>query len=219
MQKNRRRPIGRGVLIAGAVLVALGLVTATGALVALQTSYTTVTARRAMEPTHRDGDLVPIEKIGGAAVRRGDVVLYKVSNRYGGLPVLQRVIGLGGDHLVLADGSLTVNGRTVREPYVKQADARLSTPDLDVMVPPGRMFLLGDNRENSNDSRYFLSENSGTVPTAAIQGRALASGTAPVMLGLTVVLGVLCTVGGGICVLAGRRTRPAWTSPGPAAFA
>ncbi|MFF9509696.1 S26 family signal peptidase [Streptomyces sp. NPDC014724] len=57
---------------------------------------------------------------------------------------------------------------------MKHADARQSTPDLDVTLPSGRMFLLGDNRENSNDSRYFLSENSGTVPTAAVQGRALA---------------------------------------------
>ncbi|MFB6981891.1 signal peptidase I [Streptomyces scopuliridis] len=204
--------------LAGTILAALGLVTATAALVTLQTSYTTATARQAMEPTYRDGEPVPIERIDGAAVRRGDVVLYKVSNRYGGLPVLQRVIGLGGDHIVFADGSLTVNGKTAREPYVKQADAGQSTPDLDVTVPPGRMFLLGDNRENSNDSRYFLSDSSGTVPTAAVQGRALASGTTPVMLGLAVVLGVLCTVGGGICVLVGRRTRPAWASPGPATF-
>ncbi|WP_393061532.1 signal peptidase I [Streptomyces sp. LN549] len=207
MQKKRRGPAGRGVLIAGVILMVLGLVATAGALVAVQTSYTTATARRAMEPTYDEGDRVPIRKIDGAAVRRGDVVLYQMPTRYTGLAVLQRVIGLGGDRVVFADGSLSVNGRTLSEPYVKRADFGPSTPDLDVTVPPGRMFLLGDNRGNSNDSRYFLSESSGTVPIAAVQGRALASGTVPMVLGLTVVLGVLCAVGGGICVLVGRRTR------------
>ncbi|MEN8655921.1 signal peptidase I [Streptomyces sp. 21So2-11] len=203
--QNRRGPTTRCPLIAGTLLVILGLVTAAGAVVSLQTSYTTVTVGGAMEPTFGEGDRIPIEMVGGAAVRRGDVVLYEVSNRYEGLPVLQRVIGLGGDHLVFADGSLTVNGRPAEEPYVKRAEDGLSTPAFDVTVPPGRMFLLGDNRGNSNDSRYFLSEDSGTVPTSAVRGRPLASGTIPALLGLAAVLGVVCGVGG-ICALADRRT-------------
>ncbi|MDQ0983021.1 hypothetical protein QFZ71_000304 [Streptomyces sp. V2I9] len=49
-----------------------------------------------MEPTYREGTRIAIEKAGGTAVRHGDVVLFAVPGRYGGLPVLQRVTGLGG---------------------------------------------------------------------------------------------------------------------------
>ncbi|MER6018477.1 signal peptidase I [Streptomyces anulatus] len=188
--------------------MALGLAAAAGALVSLQTSYTSVTARGAMEPTYREGTRIAIEKVGGTAVRRGDVVLFAVPSRYGGLPVLQRVIGLGGDHIVLADGSLTINGRTVREPYVKWAGDGPIAPDVDVTVPLDRMFLLGDNRANSNDSRYFLNEDAGTVPTAAVLGRTLPDRNTITFLGLTVVLGVLSCVGGGVCAVAGRRRTP-----------
>jgi len=208
MDARRHPPAGRGLLITGAIFMALGLAAAAGALVALLTSYTQVTARGAMEPTYREGARVTIEKVAGTAVRRGDVVLFAVPNRYGGLPVMQRVIGLGGDRIVLAKGSLSINGRAVREPYVKRTDSALSAPDLDVTVPPNRMFLLGDNRANSNDSRYFLDEDAGTLPTTAVLGRTLASETTPVTLGLTVVLGVVGIVGGGICAVAGRRTSP-----------
>ncbi|MET9582193.1 signal peptidase I [Streptomyces sp. NPDC006539] len=207
MSESQRPHAGRRLLITGTVLAVLGALTAAGALWSVLSSYTVVTARGAMEPTYHEGDRVMVERSGGNDVRRGDVVLYGVPDRYNGLPVLQRVIGLGGDRIVFADGTLTINGTPADEPYVKEADAGFNTAPYDVNVPAGRMFLLGDNRENSNDSRYFLSEDSGTVPTAAVQGRALKSGGAPVKLGLAVVLGVLLTLGGGICISAGRRTR------------
>ncbi|MEU1346266.1 signal peptidase I [Streptomyces sp. NPDC005776] len=209
MMSETQRPRARSrLLITGTVLAVLGALTAAGALWSVLSSYTVVTARSAMEPTYHEGDRVMVERSGGDDVRRGDVVLYGVPDRYMGLPVLQRVIGLGGDRVVFADGTLTVNGSPADEPYVKEADSVFSSAPYDVRVPAGRMFLLGDNRGNSNDSRYFLSEESGTVPTAAVQGRALKSGGAPVELGLAVVLGVLVTLGGGICALAGRRSRP-----------
>lgn len=203
----------RGILVTGAALAALGGLTTAFALWTVLSSYTVVTARGAMEPTYHEGDRVIVERSSGDDVRRGDVVLYSVPDRYNGLAVLQRVVGLGGDRITFDHGTLTINGKPADEPYLKEADTGFNTAAYDVKVPSGRMFLLGDNRENSNDSRFFLSENSGTVPIAAAQGRALKSGGAPVKLGLAVVLGVLLTLGGAICVLIGRRTGRAGKSP------
>ncbi|MET9594026.1 signal peptidase I [Streptomyces sp. NPDC006516] len=218
MQEKRSPSAGLGVLITGTILLALGLVAAAGALWPLRSSYVSVTARASMEPTYREGTRVAVERIDGDSVRRGDVVLFAIPDRYSGLPVLQRVVGLGGDRVVYADGVLTVNDRPVTEPYVKPADFGPPSPDVEVTVPPGRMFLLGDNRGNSNDSRYFLTEDSGTVPVTAVQGRALADGTAPAVLGLTVLLGVLLVVGGGICVVVGLRTRMRVAATGPGRY-
>lgn len=207
--KSRRSRTGRTLLITGTVLAVLGALTAAGALWSVLSSYTVVTARGAMEPTFHEGERVMVERSGGDDVWRGDIVLYSVPDRYRGLAVLQRVIGLGGDRVVFADGMLTVNGTPADEPYIEEADPGFGTAPYDVTVPAGRMFLLGDSRENSNDSRYFLGEDSGTVPTAGVRGRALDSAGAPVSRGLAVVLGVLVAVGGGICILAGlRRSRP-----------
>lgn len=209
MSETRRPRAGRPLLIMGTVLAVLGVLTAAGALWSVLSSYTVVTASGAMEPTYPEGERVMVEWSGGDDVRRGDVVLYSLPDRYGGVAVLQRVIGLGGDRVVFADGVLTVNGTPADEPYVKETDPGFGSAPYDVKVPAGRMFLLGDNRGNSNDSRYFLSEDSGTVPTAAIRGRALDSAGAPVTRGVSVVLGVLVAVSGGICILAGRRrSRP-----------
>ncbi|MER6115200.1 signal peptidase I [Streptomyces sp. NPDC001743] len=207
MSESQHTHAGRRLLITGMVLTVLGALTAAGALWSVLSSYTVVTARGAMEPTYHEGDRVLIERAGGEDVRRGDVVLYSVPDRYRGMAVLQRVIGVGGDRVVFAEGALTINGTPADEPFVKEADPGFGSAPYDVKVPVGRMFLLGDNRGNANDSRYFLGEDSGTVPTTAVQGRALKSGGAPVKLGLAGAAGVLVTLGGGICVLAGRRSR------------
>ncbi|WP_405610254.1 signal peptidase I [Streptomyces sp. NBC_01508] len=197
----------RGLLITGILLASLGVATTVAALWYGRGFYTVTIAGGGMEPTYLEGTRVAVERSDGEDVRRGDVVLYTMPDRYGELPIPQRVIGLGGDRVVFAGGKLTVNGAPVSEPYVEEAYRGLDSPPYDVTVPPGRMFLLGDNRGNSNDSRYFLSEDSGTVPTTAVQGRPLKNRTVPPLRGPAVVLGVLLTVGGGVCVLAGRPTR------------
>jgi signal peptidase I len=75
---------------------------------------------------------------------------------------------LAGDRVGLEDGVLVVNGRRVREGYA-DPEAIDSVYFGPVTVPAGRVFVLGDNRANSQDSRDF-----GAVPTKNIMGRAIA---------------------------------------------
>lgn len=98
------------------------------------------------------------------AVDRGDVVVFHGSSRWGepGQDYVKRVIGLPGDHIVCctADGELIRNGATLAEPY-----ASISTPAgrlaYDVTVPAERLWVLGDNRDHSGDSRSFLGRPGG----------------------------------------------------------
>ena len=92
--------------------------------------------------------------------------------------LIKRVIGLPGDHVVCCDSNqkLTVNGAPLTEPYLFPGDAA-SLQQFDITVPPGRVWVMGDHRSNSADSRPH-DENSGgakgTVPESLIVGRALA---------------------------------------------
>lgn len=91
--------------------------------------------------------------------------------------LIKRVIGLPGDHIVCCDaaGRLTVNGQAIVEPYVK-ADQKPSEITFDITVPQDRVWVMGDNRGHSSDSR--LHDESGTgsdgsVPIDAVVGRAV----------------------------------------------
>jgi signal peptidase I len=78
---------------------------------------------------------------------------------------VKRVVAVGGDRVGIRDGELFVNGRRVPESYADAAriDSVYFGP---VSVPAGSVFVLGDNRRNSDDSRDF-----GAVPTSDIEGR------------------------------------------------
>lgn len=121
-----------------------------------------------MSPTLQPGDHVLVLKIGGRAhsPHRHDIVVLTSPASHELL--IKRVAAVAGDSVGLADGVLVVNGRQVREPYVNHrlVDGVYFGP---VRVPTGDVFVLGDNRSASIDSRTF-----GPVPVGRIKGRVLA---------------------------------------------
>jgi signal peptidase I len=131
-----------------------------------------------MDPTLRPGDQALVEKIAGrASPHRGELVAF---HRPGPDEILlKRVVAVGGDSVGLEDGRLVVNGRTVREPYAntKSQDSVYFGP---VRVPAGTVFVMGDNRGISEDSRDF-----GAVPTRDVIGRAIARLWPPGRWGIT----------------------------------
>ncbi|MER7818686.1 signal peptidase I [Streptomyces sp. NPDC096153] len=169
--------------------------------------------------TYPRGDRAFFERIDAGEVGRGDVVLHRAEDRYEGRPVLRRVIGIGGDHVRQSSGGpVTVNGRPLTEPYVKDGDPSGTAPAYDVVVPEGRLFLLGDHRANSNDSRFSLSAQSGSVAATTVQARALDDHMGLLLLVLTALFGLLGTVGGLAMEIAARVTRRGSRLPHPPAL-
>lgn len=135
-----------------------------------------------MAPALWPGDLVFADKryahrFFGAPVRRGDVAVFTYPNDRTVLYV-KRVVALPGDRVQLRDGAVFVNGEESRvpaQPAPPQGTPPAPTPGAqavaalqprDFVVPAGQVFMLGDWREGSTDSRQF-----GTVPMADVVGR------------------------------------------------
>ncbi|TDW31226.1 signal peptidase I [Cryobacterium psychrophilum] len=92
--------------------------------------------------------------------------------------LIKRVIGLPGDHVVCCNalGQMSVNGVPLSEPYVllPQGATMVSQDDFDVVIPANSLWMMGDNRYNSKDSRYNgETPGKGFVPIDHVVGRAL----------------------------------------------
>lgn len=197
------------------VLGVVGLVLAVGCLGWVRAGYEAATMPSdAMAPTYAAGDTVVFENVTGDEVGRGDVVLFRAPERYGsGASFLQRVIGVGGDRVVCCEGEgtgerITVNGEPLPEPYVADGIADGTHRPYDVTVPEGRLFLLGDHRLNSNDSRFFAGDHGGTVSVDAVHGRVLDDWSVPVALFVAGLFGVLVAVAGLGFAVAAAVVRP-----------
>jgi signal peptidase I len=79
---------------------------------------------------------------------------------------IKRVIGVPGDRITIQQGHLYLNGQPLGEPYVATTPNPENMPT--VTVPPDRLFMMGDNRNNSNDSRYW-----GFLPIKNVIGKAV----------------------------------------------
>lgn len=128
---------------------------------------------QSMEPNlHTDQRLV-VEKLSYnhylqqylslSSPERGDVVVVSIPSQNDEL-LIKRVIGLPGDTVAIHDGQVFVNGQILDEPYLTKPTSGNYGP---IVIPPLHIFVLGDNRSFSNDSRNF-----GSVPLDRVIGRA-----------------------------------------------
>jgi signal peptidase I len=171
----RELPILLGVAIVVAILVRAFV---------LQTFYI---PSESMEHTLNINDRVLVNKLvyDFRDPRRGEIVVFTAPPLWKSDPTetdfIKRVIGIGGDHVkCCVGGKLTINGAVLDEPYLNQDDGanlQASPEQFDVVVPKARLWVMGDNRYHSGDSRDQYNRTNGnieesTIPTSAIVGRA-----------------------------------------------
>ena len=155
------KPVGGRALLVTVVLVVL-----VGAGLRWQVAELFLVPSGSMEPTLHSGDHVLVDKLAYRSGRpaRGDLIVFHRPRT--GEIMLKRVVAVAGDEVGIEDGVLHVNNRARAEPFVDQRriDSVYFGP---VSVPRGDVFVMGDQRGNSVDSREF-----GPVPVTRIVGRA-----------------------------------------------
>ena len=120
-----------------------------------------------MAPSYQDSDMVIFSRIHGT-LERGDVVLAQIED---GRTLIKRVVGLPGEEVYIDErtGLIMIDGKEQDEEYAWGATRRSSIREYPITLGEDEYFLLGDNRENSMDSRDY-----GPMSSAEIEGKVLA---------------------------------------------
>ncbi len=155
-------------LIETALLILLAFALAQGIKMFLVQPFVIPTG--SMEPTIAIGNRVLAEKVSFRFFRQpayGDIVVFDdPASQHPQL--IKRVIAVGGQTVDVKDGAVWVDGKRLVEPYIYGKPNELGTVKMPITVPEGQVWLMGDNRTNSGDSRFF-----GPVPVAQIKGHAV----------------------------------------------
>ena len=131
-----------------------------------------------MESTLQVGERILVNKF--APIERGDIVVFTDPDNWltpeEGDFLVKRVVGVGGDKIYCCNvsGNLEVNGQNVEESSYVLDGVRTDQINFDVTVPKDKLFVMGDNRNNSPDSRYHLiAPDDPFVPTDNVVGKAV----------------------------------------------
>lgn len=119
-----------------------------------------------MEPSFHNGNYVIVNRMAyrWGEISRGDVIVFPSPENHDE-DLIKRVIGLPGDRVRIQDGFLYVNDVRIDEPYIR---APMASDLREVRVPQGRVYVMGDNRNNSSDSRRW-----GPLDIEVILGKAV----------------------------------------------
>ncbi len=138
--------------------------------VILYIGINTVSARVKVEgvsmiPTLQDGEYILVNRLAYkiGEPQRGDIIVF-TSPTNEGQDLIKRVIGLPGETITIRDGVVKVNGVPLSESYIAQAPAYTG----EWVVPEGQLFVLGDNRNDSQDSHQW-----GLLPIENVIGKAV----------------------------------------------
>ena len=118
-----------------------------------------------MQPTLEHGEFILVNKISYrlGEVERGDIIVFNYPLNLEE-ELIKRVIGIPGDRILVQNSQVSVNGQTLNEPYIAQAPSYSG----EWVVEDGTLFVLGDNRNNSNDSKDW-----GLLPIGNLVGKAV----------------------------------------------
>jgi signal peptidase I len=141
--------------------------------------YTLMDGDRVIVNKMSYGFRIPLTKIdifGSSTPTRGDIAVFD-SPEDGKTRLIKRIVAVGGDHVLVRNGQLSINGRPLGDRRIEhfgEKDALLNLtsgggPDYEVDVPPGMVLAMGDHRGNSNDGRRF-----GLIDERELFGRAVA---------------------------------------------
>ena len=148
--------------IVGTVLPAIFI----ALLIQLFLAQTTRIESYSMEPTLYEDQRLVIEKVSYRlrVPERGEIVVLHPQDD-GSVPLIKRVIGLPGETIAIHDDQVFIDGKPLAEPYLRVITHGFYPPTL---IPDNAVFVMGDNRDRSRDSRMF-----GTVPLQDLVGRAI----------------------------------------------
>ena len=156
-------------------LIHIAIAVIIGLLIVTYVAQRTVVFKHSMEPTLYEGDNLIVEKITPrfGKLNRGDIVVIKDASPYlaqEGKEIIKRIIAIEGDTIELKDGMVILNGEILEEDYIKDGFTPASPdPGLNKLkVSEGYVYVLGDNRINSTDSRTI-----GPVESKKIRGKAI----------------------------------------------